>query len=75
MINDCGAVGGMITGRRNRKIRSRPKPGPLYSQKHVILSEIEHGPPQWEAGRLLGQQEYILNEQFRLKPHKRLPLP
>jgi hypothetical protein len=50
MIDDdeCGGVGGMRFGRRNRSARRKRAPvPPRPSQTPHVL---EPGPPQWEAG-------------------------
>jgi hypothetical protein len=47
---DCGAIGGMNIGRRNRSTRRNPAPEPLSQiQTHMTRPGLEPGPPRWEA--------------------------
>jgi hypothetical protein len=51
---DCGAVGGMKIGWRNRSTRRKAVALPLCLPQILhYLARLEHGPPQWEAGNLI----------------------
>jgi hypothetical protein len=45
---DCGAIGGMKFGRRNRSTRRKPAPGPLCPPQ-ILRPGLEPGLPLWEA--------------------------
>jgi hypothetical protein len=52
MIDDCGAIGGMKTGRENRSTRTKPAPVPLCSPQipyDLTQPGLEPGPPRWEV--------------------------
>jgi hypothetical protein len=50
VINKCGAVGGMRTGRPNQSPWRKPASVPLVDQKsHMTRLGIKLGPTWWEA--------------------------
>jgi hypothetical protein len=51
MINELGAVGGIIIGMRNRSNRWKTAPVLIFHHNsHFICLGIKLRPPQWEDG-------------------------